>query len=108
MDCDFVYATQDLVVTWNHDDVPADSGDSATVMIDPATNNVLATIELPIDVISPVVFDDSVFFGGELNASAVVIDRDTWTVDSTIELPDVVGGGGISTDRRVDLRPLPW
>ena len=27
VDCDFVYATQDLVVTWNHDDAPAESAD---------------------------------------------------------------------------------
>ena len=33
-------------------------------MIDPATNQVLATIPLPVDVIMPVVFDDRVFFAG--------------------------------------------
>jgi hypothetical protein len=112
VDCDFVYATQDLVVTWNHDDAPADSGDSATVMIDPATNQVLATISLPVDVVWPAVFDDTVFFAGDLNTSAVVIDRDTWSVASTIELPDVVGGGGITTDGRSIFVPTrggePW
>lgn len=110
--CDFVYATPDLVVTWNDDDAPAESGASATVMIDPATNQVLATISLPVDVVWPVVFDDTVFFAGDLNTSAVVIDRDTWSVASTIELPDVVGGGGITTDGRSIFVPTrgeePW
>jgi DNA-binding beta-propeller fold protein YncE len=96
--CDFVYATPDLTLVWTVNEEPGESGESATAVIDPDTNEVVTTLGLPIDVVWPVVFDDSVFFGGQLNTAAVVIDRSTWTVRSTIELPDVVGGGGIATD----------
>ena len=64
VECDFVYATADLVVAWNLNDDPSESGQSATTMIDPGTNTVLATIDLPIDVVWPAVLDDTVFFGG--------------------------------------------
>ncbi|HKH06460.1 MAG TPA: hypothetical protein VKA65_14930 [Acidimicrobiales bacterium] len=41
-----------------------------------------------------------------------MIDRDTWSVASMIELPDVVGGGGITTDGRSIFVPTrgeePW
>ena len=112
IECTFVQATTDLVVAWNLNTDPGESGQSATAMIDPATDEVLATIDLPVDVVWPVVFDDTVFFGGQMNSSAVVIDRDTWTVSSTVELPDVVGGGGISTDGTSIFVPTrgeePW
>ena len=98
VNCDFVYATDDLVVVWNHNTDPTESGQSATSMIDPTTNQVIATIDLPVDVVWPAVFEDTIYFGGSENRSGVVIDRATWTVQSTIELPDLVGGGGITTD----------
>ena len=110
--CDFVYATADLVIAWNLNQDPNESGQSATTVVDPGTNTVLATIDLPIDVVWPAVLDDTVFFGGNLNNQAVVIDRDTWTVSETIELPDTVGGGGIATDGTSIFLPTrgsePW
>jgi hypothetical protein len=110
--CDFVYATSDLVIAWNLDEEPTESGDSAAALIDPRTNTVLATIDLPIDVVWPAVLDDTVFFGGNLNNQAVVIDRDTWEMRETIELPDTVGGGGIATDGTSIFVPTrgegPW
>jgi hypothetical protein len=110
--CDFVYATPDTVLTWTLNEEPGESGESATTVIDPTTNQVVATIDLPIDVVWPVVLDHIVFFGGQLNNGAVVIDRATWTVASTLELPDVVGGGGITTDGTSIFVPTrgeqPW
>jgi hypothetical protein len=94
LDCAFVYATDELVVAWNDNDDPGESGQSAAVFVDPATSQVLSTMALPVDVGWPVVLDDTVFFGGDLNAKGVLVDRATWTVRSTIDLPDVVGGGG--------------
>jgi streptogramin lyase len=98
IDCDYVYATPDLVVVWVYDDDPSLAADPATVMIDPATNEVLATIALPVDVLAPAVFDDRVFFAGHETPTAVVVDRSTWTVASTHDLGRGTGGGGIVSD----------
>jgi hypothetical protein len=98
-DCAFVYATDELVVAWNDDDDPGESGQSAAAFVDPASNQLLSTVDLPVDVGWPAVLDDVVFFGGDLNDAGVLVDRATWTVRSTVELPGVVGGGGgIVTD----------
>ena len=43
IDCDFVLATPELVIAWTYNDDPSLSADPAAVMIDPATNGVLAT-----------------------------------------------------------------
>lgn len=96
--CNFVYATDDLVVVWTYDEDPSESGTSATTMIDPSSNTVLATVELPVDVLFPAVFDDAVYFAGNLNRTSVLVDRSTWTVSKTAELPRVTGGGGVATD----------
>jgi hypothetical protein len=98
-DCAFVYATDELVVAWNDNDDPGESGQSAAAFVDPASNQLLSTVDLPVDVGWPAVLDDVVFFGGDLNDAGVLVDRATWTVRSTVELPGVVGGGGgIVTD----------
>ena len=96
--CDFVYEGSGLVVVWTYDEDPAESGNSSASVIDPATNEVLATIELPVDVLFPAVSDDVVFFAGNLNSTAVVVDRATWSVSSTMDLPRDTGGGGVATD----------
>ena len=67
-------------------------------MIDPATNGVLATVALPVDVLMPAILEDRVFFAGNGNPTAVVVDRATWTVASTHDLGRVTHGGGIVTD----------
>jgi hypothetical protein len=96
--CEYVYATDDLVVVWTYNDDPSLRVDPAAVMIDPTTNGVLATIPLPNDVVFPVVFDDRVFFAGDETPFAVVIDRATWTVASTPDLGRPTGKGGIVSD----------
>jgi hypothetical protein len=98
-DCAFVTASDDLVVAWNDNDDPGESGEAAAVFVDPADNRVLSTMSLPVDVGGVVVLNGTVFFEGDLNNTGVLIDRATWTVRSTVQLPDVVGGGGgIVTD----------
>jgi hypothetical protein len=97
--CDFVYATGDLVVAWNVNEDPGESGASAAAIVDPATDAVLARIDLPVDVVWPAVLDDAVFFGGQHNRSAsifvptrgeqpwdvIVLDAETFEVVGTIE-----------------------
>ena len=63
----------------------------------PATNRVPGHDDLPVDVGWPAVFDDTVFFGGDLNTRRGDRPRDV-DDESSVELPDVVGGGGIVTD----------
>ena len=91
-------ATPELVIAWTYNDDPSLSADPAAVMIDPATNGVLATVALPVDVLMPAILEDRVFFAGNGNSTAVVVDRATWTVASTHELGRITGGGGIVTD----------
>ena len=98
IDCDYVQAWDDLVIAWVYNDDPSLSADPAAAMIDPATNQVLATIPLPVDVIMPVVFDDRVFFAGNFTSTAVVIDRADWSITSTPDLGRVSHGGSIDTD----------
>jgi hypothetical protein len=97
-DCEQVFATPDLVVAWSSDD-PGLTTAAAASVIDPTTNQVLATIDLPVDVLSAVVLKSAVFFAGRDVATAAVVDRATWTVTSTPDLGRVTGGGGgIATD----------
>ena len=98
IDCDYVQAWDDLVIAWVYNDDPSLSADPAAAMIDPATNQVLATIPLPVDVLMPVVFDDRVFFAGNFTSTAVVIDRADWSIVATPDLGRVTHGGSIATD----------
>jgi hypothetical protein len=103
--CEYVYATEDLVVVWTYNDDPSLRVDPATVMIDPSTNEVLATIPLPNHVVFPALFDDRVFFAGDETPTAVVIDRATWTVASTPDLGRATGKGGIVSDGELIFVP---
>jgi outer membrane protein assembly factor BamB len=97
--CENVTATDDLVVayTFNQDD--GSSGTSAAAFVDPATNEVLSTLDLPVDA-GPnlVIFDDLVFLSGEHESTAVVVDRDTWNITATPDLGRPTGGGTVATD----------
>ena len=64
IDCGQVYATSDLAVAWTYNEDDGESGASAAAFIDPATNGVVAEVDLPVDVNVPVVADDTVFFPG--------------------------------------------
>ncbi len=92
--CDMPGGTRDLIVasTYNGDDGQSET--SAAAFIDPATNQLLATVSLPVDVVIGIVLDDSVFFAGEHGSQAVVVDRATWTVRSTPDLGTPIGDLG--------------
>jgi YVTN family beta-propeller protein len=92
VDCNAVYATDELVVAWSYNEDPGESGTSAAAFVDPAANTVLATVELPVDVGGPAVLPDSAFFHGYQGSTAVVVDRATWGVIATPDL-GVAGGG---------------
>jgi hypothetical protein len=83
IDCGSVSATDDLVVAWNYNEDPADSGKSAAVFVDPSTNQVLATVDLSADAGFPVVLDEAVFFPGQFSTRNTVVDRNNWTVTAT-------------------------
>jgi len=85
-DCGAVYATADLAVAWTYNEDEGQSGTSAAAFVDPATNQIVATVPLPVDVTVPVVLDGAVFLPGMGGATAVVVDRASWTVKAT---PDV-------------------
>ena len=98
LECGQVTATAELAVAWTYNEDDPESGNSAAAFIDPATNSVLATLELPVDVGVPVVLDDVVFFAGYGGSTAVVVDRATWTVAVTPELGSVTGHSLLATD----------
>jgi hypothetical protein len=92
--CDLPGGTPDLIVasTYNRDD--GESGTSAAAFIDPATNRLLATVELPVDVSIGIVLDNAVFFAAEGGTRAVVVDRATWSVSAVPELWRATGDLG--------------
>jgi hypothetical protein len=90
-DCGQVYATQDLVIPWSYNQDPGESGASVAAFVDPATNQISATIDLPADVNVPVVLDDQVLFPPQGTEPAVVVDRATWTVVSRIDVGEGSG-----------------
>jgi DNA-binding beta-propeller fold protein YncE len=92
VDCGAVYATPELVVAWSYNLDEGESGTSAAAFIDPATNRVLATVPLPVDVGWPIFLPDAVFFAGYGGSRAVVIDPNTWTVTATPDLGVATGG----------------
>ncbi len=98
IDCDQVLGTSDLVIAWVYDDEPGATREPVAVMVDPATNQVLSAVPLPVDVLAPAIFDDRVFFAGNYNSTAVLVDRADWTVASTHDLGRITHGGFIVTD----------
>jgi hypothetical protein len=96
IDCGQVFATSDLVVAWTFND--DGGGASAAAFIDPATNAVVAGVDLPVNVGVPVVEDDAVFFPGYGNAGAASVDRQSWTVtEHELDVPPL-GGSQSTTD----------
>jgi hypothetical protein len=98
VDCEEVYATDDLVVAYRTNDDPSESGTAAAAFVDPTSNHVLATVALPVDVAYPAVLHDAVFFPGAGGATAVVVDRGTWTVTATPDLGRPTRVGLTATD----------
>ena len=98
VDCGQVYATDELVVAWSYNEDDGESGNSAAAFVNPATNQVFATVDLPVDVGVPVVLDNAVFFAGWGGSKGVVVDRASWTVTDTPDLGAVTKGSLIVTD----------
>ena len=94
VDCGSVWAADDLVVAWNYNEDPGESGTSAVVFVDPGANEVLATVPMPVDVGGPAVLADSVFFPGYGGSKAVVVDRATWAATAGPDLDTTTGGSG--------------
>jgi hypothetical protein len=96
--CDMPGGTAELIVasTFNGDD--GESGSAAAAFVDPVTNQLLGTVDLPIDVNIGIVLDDSVFFAGNQGSRSVVVDRGTWTVRATHDLGRPTAGGTIEAD----------
>jgi hypothetical protein len=94
VDCNTLWADDHLVVAWNWDEDPSESGRSAVAFIDPNSNKLLATVPLPFDVGGPVVLPDAVFFPGYGGSKAAVVDRGTWTVKATPDIGVSAGGNG--------------
>ena len=95
--CNQVFATSDLAVAWTYNEDDGESGASAAAFIDPATNAVVAQVDLPVDVGVPVVLDDAVFFPGYKSAGAASVDRQTWAVTEH-EFDMALGGSQSTTD----------
>lgn len=92
LECGAVYAEPQLVVVWSYNEDPGESGTSAAAFVDPASDTVLATVDLPVDVGGPALLPDAAFFHGYGGSTAVVVDLATWTVSATPDL-GVAGGG---------------
>jgi hypothetical protein len=86
IECEEVFATDDLVVAYTTNEDPAQSGTSAAAFVDPTSNEMIATVDLPVDVAYPAVLESAVFFPGESGSTAVVVDRSSWTVSATPDL----------------------
>jgi len=98
VDCEEVYATDDLVVAYRTSEEAGQSGTAAAAFVDPTSNQVLATVALPVDVAYPAVLDNAVFFPGSDGSTAVVVDRSTWTVIATPDLGRSTRIGLTATD----------
>jgi len=94
LECGTVWADDDLVVAWSYNEDAGESGTSAAAFVDPATNTVLATVPLPVDVGGPAVLPDAVFFPGYGGTTAVIVDRATWTISATPDLGLTATGNG--------------
>jgi hypothetical protein len=92
LDCNAVYATSDLVVAWSYNEDEPESGTSAAAFVDPATNSLLATVPMPVDVGGPALLPGAAFFHGYHGSIAVVVDLTTWEITATPDL-GVPGGG---------------
>ena len=103
--CGQVHATTELATAWTYNEDDGESGDSAAVFVDPTTNTVLGTVALPVDVGVPVVLDDRVVFPGYKGSTAVIVDRDTWAVDRTVDLGARTGGSQSAFDGSVMYVP---
>jgi YVTN family beta-propeller protein len=92
--CGNVTATPDLVVVFPfRDETPP-----VAAFVDPATNQVVGQVPLPMPVFFATVQPDTVFFAGFDTAQAAVVDRASWAVTETPDLGRPTVGGTLATD----------
>jgi DNA-binding beta-propeller fold protein YncE len=91
-DCGQVYANTDLVLAWNNELDDGGSAPATVSIVDPARDQLVATINLPVKVGVPAVLDDTVVFPGCRGSRAVAIDRATWRVIATPDLGRATAG----------------
>jgi hypothetical protein len=84
--CGNVYATDDLVIPWSYNEQPGESGTSVAAFLDPTSNSVRATIDLPVDVGKPTVVHDVVYFPPSEGSTSVVVDQTTAAITSTLDV----------------------
>jgi hypothetical protein len=101
IECGAVTAVDDLVVAWNYNQDPGESGVASAVFVDPATNQVLATTALPADASFPLVLDDVVYFPAQLGTLNAVVDRATWTVIATPDYGRELGAAPATDGRSI-------
>jgi hypothetical protein len=98
IDCGQVVATTDLVVAWTYNEDPGESGTAAAAFVDPASNRLLATTNLPADATVPVILDDAVYFPAKEGTVNAVVDRATWEVAATPDYGREIDGSQMAFD----------
>jgi hypothetical protein len=86
VDCGQVCATPTMTIAWSDHRGNGQSPPSTVAIVNPASDQLVATINLPIQVGVPIVLDDTVVFPGYRDSRAVVIDRASWRVVATPDL----------------------
>lgn len=86
IECGQVVATDELAVAFTYNEDDGESGTSAAVLVDPATNAVLHTVSLPMDALTPIVLDGVVYMPGNGSDDAATIDRATGAVSAAPSL----------------------
>ena len=95
-----MYATNELVVAWSYNEDDGESGTSAAVVIDPATNQSSPPTDLPVDVGVPIILADAVYLPAYLGNLNVVVDRATWTVTATPDYGRQIAASQMAFDGR--------
>lgn len=98
IECGQVTATADLTVAWAYNEDDGQSGTETAAFIDPATNQLLATVDLPVDVGVPVVLDEVVFFCRLRRIHRRGRRPATWAVTATPDLGRATGGSLVASD----------
>jgi hypothetical protein len=85
-ECGNDHADADLVDAWTYNEDEGEAATNAAALIDPATNEILATVPLPVDAGPPIVMENAVFLPGHESSTAVIVDRAAWTITATPDL----------------------
>jgi hypothetical protein len=97
-DCGQVYADEHFVIPWSYNQDDGESGTSVAAFVDPTTNQIQATVDLPVDVGVPIVLDNEVFFPPYGTGQGVVIDRANWSATSIDDFSGDIRGSQSAFD----------